>query len=403
LRGGAESLPIVLLSGGWDKLRARVPLSQPLTEEEVIDFALNIQVTEPRSVDREHGLLSYLDALTIDFERDGQAVSAVLTYAAPIPGEPGKFQAVVAAETGYEGIACVDDTARAALLALRVYERTRSRRALNLARRWLTFLPYMQYPDGDFANFIRNISGVRNATGPTSVKGGYAWSSRALWALATAYRITGDEQYLESYLRCKLAPTVDNKMNAVLALGEMELYRAGPSVEWKASIAEKISRIVEGEPEYFRDLPHDETVHLWGYHQLHAVAEAAVLLDEESLIGCCRSTVRTLIEPDVRAQFWSEFPSQDKLGLTAYMVAPIVRGLSSLYRATETKKYRDLAFRAAAWFYGRNDARVLMYDPTTGMCNDGITDGFASLNHGAESSIEAGFAELERRSLEEEE
>jgi hypothetical protein len=40
-----------------------------------------------------------------------------------------------------------------------------------------------------------------------------------------------------------------------------------------------------------------------------------------------------------------------------------------------------------------------MYDPTTGMCRDGITHRIASLNCGAESSIEAGLAELERRSL----
>jgi hypothetical protein len=40
-----------------------------------------------------------------------------------------------------------------------------------------------------------------------------------------------------------------------------------------------------------------------------------------------------------------------------------------------------------------------MYDPSTGMCRDGITAGIASNNHGAESAIEAGFAELERRDL----
>jgi hypothetical protein len=40
-----------------------------------------------------------------------------------------------------------------------------------------------------------------------------------------------------------------------------------------------------------------------------------------------------------------------------------------------------------------------MYDPTTGMCRDGISHGIASGNCGAESAIEAGFAEMERRSL----
>jgi hypothetical protein len=40
-----------------------------------------------------------------------------------------------------------------------------------------------------------------------------------------------------------------------------------------------------------------------------------------------------------------------------------------------------------------------MYDPATGRCLDGIVSGQASRNCGAESAIEAGMAELERRRL----
>jgi hypothetical protein len=362
-------------------------------------FALDIEVSEPRAVDREYGLLGYLESLTYDFERDGELISAVLTYAEPNPEKPGTYHAVIAADTGYEGIACVDDTARAALLALKVYERSRSRKALALARRWLTFVEYMQYPDGDFANFIRNGAGVRNASGPTSIKGGYAWSARARWALAAAYRLTGQERYLERFVRCRLEPTADNKMNAVLALGEMEIYRAQPSAEIRASIEDRIGRIVAGNPAYFRDLPGRAHVELWGYHQLHAVAEAARLLEQPRLLIPCRHTVRNLIEPDVRAMFWRSYPDQGKDGLCAYMVTPIVQGLAATYRATGARKYRDQALQGSAWFYGRNDARTPMYDPSTGMCRDGITAGIASNNHGAESAIEAGFAELERRDL----
>ncbi len=362
-------------------------------------FVLDIEVSEPRAVDREYGLLGYLESLTYDFERDGNLISAILTYAEPNPERPGTLHAVIAADTGYEGIACVDDTARAALLALKIYERSRSRKALGLARRWLTFVEYMQYPDGDFANFIRNGTGVRNASGPTSVKGGYAWSARAKWALATAFRLTGDRAYRESFERCVLAPTIDNKMNAVLALADMELYRAIPSDELRASIRERVGRIVAGDPPYFRDLPRQTHVELWGYHQLHAVAEAAMVLDEPRLLIPSLHTVENLVEPDVRAMFWRGFPERGKDGICAYMVTPIVQGLTSLYRATGVTSYRDLAVLGSDWYYGRNDAGAALYDPSTGMCRDGISGGIASENHGAESSIEAGFAELVRRDL----
>jgi hypothetical protein len=45
----------------------------------------------------------------------------------------------------------------------------------------------------------------------------------------------------------------------------------------------------------------------------------------------------------------------------------------------------------------------VMYDPQTGRCLDGITNGQASRNCGAESAIEAGLAELERLRLEQQE
>jgi hypothetical protein len=257
----------------------------------------------------------------------------------------------------------------------------------------------MQYPDGSFANFIRNAAGIRNATGQTSQRGGYWWSVRALWALSAAYRLTGDASYRERYELCRLAPIPDGKINAVLALSELELYRRTPSDVLKQSILDRCNTIVDISGSYFYDHPNQEKVHLWGYHQLHAVAAAARILDQPALVEPCRRTVRTLIEPDVQALFWYSYPDRCKDGVCAYTVAPIVQGLAEMYRATGANKYRELTLRAAAWFYGRNDAHTPMYDPSTGMCRDGIGQGVASSNCGAESAIEAGFAELERRAL----
>lgn len=362
-------------------------------------MSFDVVVRTPKALPHsDRGLLSYLEALTFDFEREGQEASCVLVYAEPSP-EDGLYHCVVAQDMGHEGIACVDDTARAALLALGVYERTRSRHALALARRWLTFVEYMQYPDGSFANFIRNAAGVRNASGPTSIRGGYAWSMRALWALGRAYRLTGDRQYLEHFRACQLAPTEDGKVNAVLALANLEVYARQPSPALHDRILEHCNVIVSTGEHYFRDQPDSDVVHLWGYHQLHAVAETARVLDRPELLKSCRQTVANLIEPDVRARFWNSFPDRDPNGVCAYMVTPIVQGLAAMYRASGANKYRELALEGCAWFYGRNDARTTMYDPTTGRCRDGITHGIASRNYGAESSIEAGFAELVRRDL----
>jgi len=368
----------------------------------MLDLDEDIVVRRPRyAPESDLRLLGYLEALTYEFEREGKGVRCVLIYAKPDPTQLDVYHFVPAADTGYEGIACVDDTARAALLALGVYERSGSRKALSLARKWLTFIDYMQYSDGSFANFIRNSAGVRNATGPTSYKGGYWWSARALWALARAYRITGKSSYLESYRACRLAPIPDGKINAVLALAELEMYRAEPAGDLRESILERCRTIVgASDSPYFRDHPGHAKINFWGYHQLHAVASAAHVLDEPSLLKPCRQTVQNLVEPDVRAQLWYSYPDRQKNGVCAYAVSPVVQGLAAVYRATGSKRYRQLALNACAWFYGRNDARTVMYEPRTGRCRDGISHGTASFNCGAESAIEAGLAELERRDLE---
>lgn len=358
-------------------------------------------VQESRSARSSNcGLLGHLEALTFQFERAGKQISCVRTYAEPDAADGSVYRIQAAAETGYEGIACLDDTARAAILALGVYEQTRSRRALSLARRWLSFVEYMQYPDGDFANFIRNQAGVRNASGPTSVKGGLWWSSRALLALGRAYRVTGQVEYLERFDACRIGAGSDCKINALLALGKLEVYRAAPSACLRAEILNHCTTIVSHAGDsYFRDHPGVDLIHLWGYHQLHAVASAATLLDEPRLLKSCRATVNAVAEPDVRAKFWHTFPDRSKEGVCAFDVTPLVQGLAAMYSATSAARYRDLALSASAWFYGRNDARISMYNPSTGACRDGITGGVASRNYGAESAIEAGLAELERRTL----
>ena len=70
---------------------------------------------------------------------------------------------------GSEGIACVDDAARAALVYLRAYEETGDARDRDEAHGLLQFVAAMEQGDGEFLNFI-DTQGRPNRDAPSSRK-----------------------------------------------------------------------------------------------------------------------------------------------------------------------------------------------------------------------------------------
>lgn len=352
-------------------------------------------------------VFKHLASLTWTFPANGRDIAALAVYSEPEETPGGViYRPRAAAESGPEGISCVDDVARAAMLGLRAWEQERLEDGRALAQQWLAFVNYMQGEDGRFTNFIVDAAGQRNMGGQTSYPGGLWWTCRALWALGTAYRVLGDEEALQRWLRCPLpdrAVTASHaKVTAVLALAALEILRAGP----QQNVRDHVQSLLEGwcadlmgcMDGYLRDAPGLERVDLWGYHQLPALAAAGGWLKRDEYLRACALTVERVIEPTLEAGFLYAFPNV-KEGQCAYCISPMVHGLAELYRVTRDAHYAGLALTAYGWFTGKNDAGVAMYDPVAGRCLDGITGSTASRNCGAESAIEAGLAELERRSL----
>src|SRR5207244_12608633 len=87
-----------------------------------------------------------------------------------------------AREQGVEGVACVDDAARAIVLYCEIWRQSRLPFARAAASSLLRFVAYMQDDDGRFGNFIFDWNGRRNRAGDTSRAGGPAWQARALHA-----------------------------------------------------------------------------------------------------------------------------------------------------------------------------------------------------------------------------
>ncbi len=346
------------------------------------------------------GALRHLQRMTRSFIHDGRRISYVNIYSRAVEdGRDAPLEFITARESGFEGIACIDDVARAAILALRVDEQRPSIVARRLARDWLDFVLYMQGDDGRFTNFICDESGSHNTTGRTSYAGGEWWTARAMWALACGYRATGDTRYRDAFLRGRFAPTTSMKIKAVHALALMEMHARDDNPLLLRQVQSLCDAIVaSSRAGFMHDRDSTPNVAMWGFHQLEAVARTAVLLDRPDYLDACRDTVRNLIVPVVADGFYHVYPVQQD-GQCAYDISTLVVGLESLYEGTGDPMHRALALECASWLDGRNAAHERLYDPRTGCCSDGVTNGVASGNYGAESAIEAGNADIARRRL----
>src|SRR5207237_1186052 len=125
--------------------------------------------------------LSHLNFLVEDVTIAGQPMAITHIYS-----ESPRYEWV---DASGEGIAALDDGARAAVVYLTDYERTGDPAPLDKAKRLLNFVMYMQADDGEFYNFITDRSGVINKTGNTSYKSSGWWAARGGWALALGYRV----------------------------------------------------------------------------------------------------------------------------------------------------------------------------------------------------------------------
>ncbi len=128
--------------------------------------------------------LDHLRSLGLDATVKGRPVRVVALYAEA----PDYRPTASPARDGYEGIASLDDAARAAVVYLRYYETTGDTTARNEALGLLAFAVAMEEGDGEFVNFI-DAAGRQNLTAPSSIKSMSYWAARSIWAFGEAVRV----------------------------------------------------------------------------------------------------------------------------------------------------------------------------------------------------------------------
>ena len=340
------------------------------------------------------------------------------------------FSWVDAKESGPEGIACVDDAARAAVVFLRHYELTGDKASLADARSLLKFVGAMEADDGQFYNFVYSDHTI-NQEGKTSYKSFGWWAVRGFWSLSMGYRIfrpvdsafakwlqRGVERALPNVAKLLVEYPKERSTDGLripewliyksgadvsseLLMGLTEYYRATGDAKVRSEMHEVADGLMAMQDGGFARYPYGlhrswETMwHMWGNGQSEALASAGMVLKDSSMIRSAEREAkgfytRLLINGYMKELDIARPDSAGSLEQIAYGIRPIALGLLRLSEATDDALYAEMAGLAASWFFGNNIAGARMYDPDHGRCYDGISDSATvNRNSGAESTIEA--------------
>jgi hypothetical protein len=294
---------------------------------------------------------------------------------------------------------CIDDNARALLLAVLAGKNKKDQRATALLPVYLSFVHYMQGDDGYFRNFLSYAKvcvedrGSEDSFGRTMLALGFLINQ----GTSHLQVMTGLDIFNRAYKHVRgltslrgIANTIigvcqvirynfpdDLKRDMVIELSDklIENYEANSSADWQWF-----------EPQLTYDnamLPlallnaYEVTQH---EQYLQVAFESMAFLESKVMVN-------GIVRP-IGNQGWckrGETPAQfDQQGID---VMAMILFYQQAIRITREQQYLDRMSRCHQWFLGANDLGQSLYDPSTGGCADGLHAEGINFNQGAESTL----------------
>jgi len=294
---------------------------------------------------------------------------------------------------------CLDDNARALLMVLMTYKQMKNERALELSPIYLSYIHYMQNPDGTFRNFLSFSRNFLDEVGSEDSFG------RTIWALGYLMGNAPNDAYYQT--------------------GRLVFFNAVPNFE-KLNSIRSIANVMIGISHYLLKNPSDEaltgilrnlayklTTHFEESHSPDwewfepllaydngllplALLHAAEILNDEKITRIAMTTMKFLTDNTLKEDYLSIIGNEKwyKKGeeRSVYAQQPIdamamVLMFHQAFHLTKDKEYLHKLYTSFLWFLGENDLRMSLYDFETQGCCDGFERYGINRNQGAESSL----------------
>lgn len=294
---------------------------------------------------------------------------------------------------------CLDDNARALIMALMAFEQYKSKEALELLPIYLSYIQYMQKEDGNFRNFLSFNRNYLDEVGSEDSFGRTIWSLGYLinFAPNNSYKEFATELFLKSVPHFAHLEHLRGVANTMIGINHY--LKANPHHKEIADELNNLATPLVNAYKLNKDNNWDWFEHKMTYD--NALLPLALLChyeisgDEQSLNIALESltflTEKTLsfgfLNP-VGNDGWLEKGQPMSLyDQQAIETMAMVLVYFKAYEVTKDEKHMRNLYQSYQWFLGENSLNLPLYDHETKGCADGLQNFSVNRNQGAESTL----------------
>lgn len=294
---------------------------------------------------------------------------------------------------------CLDDNARALIMALMAYQQNKSKDALELLPIYLSYIQYMQQDDGNFRNFLSFKREYLDEVGSEDSFGRTVWALGYLINCApnNSYREFAEELFFRSvphFDKLHHLRGIANTIIGVCHYLKVHPYNEG-MIKRLASLIEPLLTAYENSSDtdwhWFEEkLTYDNAI-----LPLALLYSCEITADErtrnialESMNFLDKLTLSNGYLSPVGSDGWYYRGGEQALfDQQAIETMAMVLMYFKAYHITHEISYIRKMYLSYQWFLGENTLRVPLYDHETKGCCDGLQPHGINRNQGAESTL----------------
>ncbi len=294
---------------------------------------------------------------------------------------------------------CLDDNARALLMALMAYRQNKNKVALDLIPIYLSYIHYMQRENGNFRNFLSFSRQYLDEYGSEDSFG------RTIWALGyllmyppnDSFKQIGREIFFNSYQHFDRLKSIRGAANTIIGISYY--LKEEPGNDAMIQTLQKLTGILT--ESYHKHADKD-----WQWFEDIMTYDNAILplalfasyenTGDRDVYDIAMKTARFLESKTLNTGFlvpvgnngWlkkgGRKPDFDQQSID---VMAMVLMYYQMFQVTGNRGDIEKMFLSYLWFLGENSLRMPLFDHETKGCCDGLEEQGVNRNQGAESTL----------------